>query len=169
MTSATCWGQWLQRHYPHLPMPVFWSFFFSAHPQLDPRHRVLDNNQPFGWCCKTDVMESSAAIPAGPLHGLIFIFISGRFSTNRPTYPHSYRNWSGRGLDNSSRAVCRVVQPDTRFLQRPSTYANTLLVLPVKLVSRLLMFSSRPFFLLRSSPLLPPPTMVYCHVSKIVL
>jgi hypothetical protein len=84
------------------------------------------------------LMESSAAIPAGPPHGFIFIFFSGRFSTNHPTYPHSYRNWSGRGVDNSSRAVCRVVQPDTRFLQRPSTYANTLLVLPVKLVSRAL-------------------------------
>ena len=119
-------------------------------------------------------MESSAAIPAGPPHGFIFIFFSGRFSTNRPTYPHSYRNWSGRGVDNSSRAVCRVVHTDTRFLLKLLRtlihYYSYLLNFSLPpFPTRLLMFSLRPFFLLRSSPLLPPPTMVYCHVSKIVL
>ena len=68
---------------------------------------------------------------------VFFHFISGTFSTNRRTYTHSYRNSPGRGVDNSSRAVCRVVHTDTRFLLKPlRTLINMYYVLVVLITYR---------------------------------
>ena len=103
------------------------------------------------------VVRSHSCWP--PPWWFFFHFISGTFSTNRRTYTHSYRNSPGRGVDNSSRAVCRVVHTDTRFLLKPLRtlihYYSYLLNLFLAPFPRLSMFSSRPFFLLRRASLSP--------------
>ena len=96
-----------------------------------------------------------------PSPWLIFYFYSGSFSTNHRTYPQSYRNWPGRGVDNSVELSTPILNfyLGKQFSSTQPTYSTKSTLNPLSFCFRG-NIASRPFFLLCSVPLSPSSTMV---------